>query len=118
MGKRERRERRKRRVRSKVFGTPDRPRLSIFRSLKHMYAQVIVDLTGETLVSASTVDPELRDEVENGGNKEAARKVGALIAKRALDRGIERVVLDRNGYKYHGRVAALAEGAREEGLEL
>ncbi|GAB6934788.1 MAG: 50S ribosomal protein L18 [Calditerricola sp.] len=106
------------RVRKKVFGTPERPRLNVFRSNKHIYAQIIDDLKGHTLVSASTLDKELRDQIENGGNVEAAAKVGALVAKRALAKGITKVVFDRGGYKYHGRVKALAEAAREAGLEF
>jgi len=106
------------RVRKKVFGTPERPRLNVFRSNKHIYAQIIDDLKGHTLVSASTLDKELRDQIENGGNVEAAAKVGALVAKRALEKGITKVVFDRGGYKYHGRVKALAEAAREAGLEF
>ncbi|GAB6932373.1 MAG TPA: 50S ribosomal protein L18 [Calditerricola sp.] len=106
------------RVRKKVFGTPERPRLNVFRSNKHIYAQIIDDLKGHTLVAASTLDKELRDQIENGGNVEAAAKVGALVAKRALEKGITKVVFDRGGYKYHGRVKALAEAAREAGLEF
>lgn len=106
------------RVRKKVFGTPERPRLNVFRSNKHIYAQIIDDLKGHTLVAASTLDKELRDQIENGGNVEAAAKVGALVAKRALEKGITKVVFDRGGYKYHGRVKALAEAVREAGLEF
>jgi large subunit ribosomal protein L18 len=104
------------RVRKKINGTAERPRLNVFRSSKHIYAQIIDDVKGVTLVSASTVDKELRGQIQNGGNVEAARLVGALIAKRAKDKGIERVVFDRGGYLYHGRVEALAESAREAGL--
>jgi large subunit ribosomal protein L18 len=106
------------RVRKRVSGTPERPRLNVFRSNKHIYAQVIDDVNGRTLVSASTLDKELRDSITNGGNVEAARKVGALVAKRALEKGIKTVVFDRGGYLYHGRVAALADAAREAGLEF
>ncbi|MBX6352447.1 MAG: 50S ribosomal protein L18 [Thermoflavifilum sp.] len=106
------------RVRKRVSGTPERPRLNVFRSNKHIYAQVIDDTTGRTLVSASTVDKELRGSVEHGGNVEAARKVGELVARRALEKGIKQVVFDRGGYLYHGRVAALADAAREAGLEF
>ncbi|MFO7291426.1 MAG: 50S ribosomal protein L18 [Bacillota bacterium] len=113
-----RRKKRHLRVRKKVFGTPERPRLNVFRSSKNIYAQLIDDMAGHTLVSASTLDPELRGEIENGGNVEAARKVGQLIAKRALEKGYKRVVFDRGGYLYHGRVKALAEGAREGGLDF
>jgi len=113
------RRRRHLRVRRKVFGTAERPRLSVFRSSKHIYAQVIVDETGTTLAAASTLDPEIREQVGKAhGTVEGARMVGQLIAKRAMDKGIERVVFDRGGYLYHGRVAAVAEGAREAGLKF
>lgn len=112
------RKKRHARVRRKVSGTPERPRLSVFRSSKHIYAQLIDDLAGRTLVSASTVDKELRDKIQNGGNIEAAKQVGALIAKRALEKGYTKVVFDRGGYLYHGRVKALAEAAREGGLQF
>ncbi len=114
----ERRLRRHKRIRKKVFGTPERPRLCVFRSNKHIYAQIIDDTIGHTLVSASTLDPELREKLQKTWNKEAAREVGRLIAKRALEKGIKKVVFDRGGYKYHGRVKELAEGAREGGLEF
>ena len=103
------------RVRSKISGTPDCPRLDVFRSAKHIYVQVIDDVNGVTLVSASTVE---KDFGAYGGNKEAAKKVGEMIAKRALEKGIENVVFDRGGYIYHGRVKELAEGAREGGLKF
>ncbi|NEW09647.1 50S ribosomal protein L18 [Paenibacillus sp. SYP-B3998] len=106
------------RVRKKIEGTTVRPRLNIFRSAKHMYAQLIDDTTGVTVVSASTQDKELKAEVANGGNVEAARKVGELIAKRAKEKGFDKVVFDRGGYLYHGRVQALADAAREAGLEF
>lgn len=106
------------RVRKKIQGTQARPRLNIFRSSKHMYAQVIDDVNGVTLASASTLDKELKDQIENGGNTEAAQKVGALVAQRAKEKGIEKVVFDRGGYLYHGRVQALADAAREAGLEF
>ncbi|MBD0384605.1 50S ribosomal protein L18 [Paenibacillus sedimenti] len=106
------------RVRKKIEGTTARPRLNIFRSSKHMYAQLIDDTTGVTVVSASTQDKELKAEVGNGGNVEAARKVGELIAKRAKEKGFNQVVFDRGGYLYHGRVQALADAAREAGLEF
>jgi large subunit ribosomal protein L18 len=112
------RKRRHRRVRKKVLGTVERPRLNVFRSLQHIHAQVIDDLEGHTLVAASTLDAALRDEL-NGLDKIAqAKKVGQLLAERAQAKGIERVVFDRGGYKYHGRVKALADGAREGGLEF
>lgn len=112
------RKRRHLRVRKKVFGTPERPRLSVYRSLKHMYAQIIDDTRGHTLVSASTLDPELRGKLAQTGNVEAAREVGRVLAQRAKSAGIEKVVFDRGGNLYHGRVAALAEGAREGGLDF
>ena len=109
------RQKRHKRVRGKVTGTADRPRLCVFRSLQHIYAQLIDDTKGVTLVSASSVE---KDFAEYGGNKSAARKVGEMIAKRATEKGIEECVFDRGGYVYHGRVAALADGAREGGLEF
>ena len=107
---------RKKRVRSRVKGTSERPRLNVFRSLKHIYAQAIEDTTGKTLVSASTLSPELKQDSRHPGNIEAAKKVGELIAKKCLEKGIQRVVFDRSGYLYHGRVKALAEAARASGL--
>ena len=104
------------RVRKKVSGTPERPRLSVYRSEKNIYAQIIDDTTGTTLVSASSLDADLK--ANYGGNKDAAKAVGQAVAKKALAAGIENVVFDRGGYVYHGRVAALAEGAREGGLEF
>ncbi|MBC7343417.1 MAG: 50S ribosomal protein L18 [Clostridia bacterium] len=106
------------RVRKKIAGSAERPRLTVYRSLKHMYAQIVDDTNGRTLVSASTLDPELRQKLTNRGNREAARQVGLALAAKALERGISRVVFDRSGYIYHGRVQALAEGAREGGLEF
>ena len=103
------------RVRSKVSGTAQRPRLDVFRSAKNIYAQVIDDVAGVTLVSASTNE---KDFTEYGGNKDAAKKVGLMIAERCKAKGIENVVFDRGGYLYHGRVAELAEGAREGGLKF
>mgnify|MGYP005777123829 CR=1 FL=1 len=106
---------RHRRVRNKISGTAARPRLNVFRSLSNIYAQVIDDTTGTTLVSASTVEAGFEG---NGGNKEAARKVGQTVAERAVEKGITEVVFDRGGYIYHGRVKELAEGAREGGLKF
>ena len=106
------------RVRKKISGTPERPRLNVYRSLKNIYAQVIDDVNGNTLVTASTSDVELKDNISNGGNKEAAKLVGELIAKKALEKGIENVIFDRAGYLYHGRVKELADGAREAGLKF
>ena len=107
---------RHKRVRRKVFGTPQRPRLCVFRSSNNIYAQIIDDVNAVTLVSASTVDKELK--VNAGGNKEAAKMIGEAVAKRALDKGITEVVFDRGGYVYHGRVQTLAESAREAGLKF
>ena len=107
--------RRHKRVRGKIFGTAQKPRLCVFRSLKNIYAQVIDDENGKTLASASSLDKEFN---QYGGNKEAAKKVGAEIAKRANKAKIKEVVFDRGGYLYHGRVKALAEAARENGLEF
>ena len=103
------------RVRAKISGTPERPRLNVFRSAKHIYAQIIDDVNGVTLVSASTMD---KDYDGFGGNKEAAHKVGVTLAERATAKGIAEVVFDRSGYIYHGRVKELAEGAREGGLKF
>jgi large subunit ribosomal protein L18 len=115
--RKELRERRRMRVRKKVYGTAERPRLNVFRSLKHIYAQVIDDDRGITLVAASSLSPELRGKV-NGGNIEGAAAVGRLIAEKAKAKGISKVVFDRAGYLYHGRVKALADAARENGLEF
>ena len=104
------------RVRSKISGTESRPRLNIFRSSKHIYAQLIDDVNGVTLASASTSDKDLG--IEAGSNVDAASKVGQLLAKRAIDKGMKSVVFDRGGYLYHGRVKALADAARENGLEF
>jgi large subunit ribosomal protein L18 len=112
------RKRRHRRVRKRVVGTSQRPRLNVFRSLKHIYAQVIDDTRGHTLAAASTLDPELGDKIQELTKTEQARLVGKLLAKRALERGVKKVAFDRGGYKYHGRVKSLAEAAREEGLEF
>ncbi len=105
-----------RRIRRKVRGTEERPRLAVFRSLKHIYAQVIDDRKGRTLVAASSAEKNAG--VASGGNVAGAREVGKLIAQRALEKGIKKVVFDRGGYLYHGRVKALAEAARETGLEF
>ena len=113
--KNEARLRRHRRVRGKISGTAERPRLAVFRSSKHIYAQIIDDVAGVTLASASTMDKDFEGV---GGNIEAATKVGNAVAKKALEKGITTVVFDRGGFVYHGRVKALAEGAREGGLVL
>ena len=109
------RERRHARVRNKISGTADRPRLCVFRSNNNLFVQVIDDVAGKTLVSASTLDKEIKTK---HANKEAAKELGTLIAKKAADKKIETVVFDRGGYIYHGRVAALAEAARENGLQF
>ena len=109
------RKKRHKRVRSKISGTPDRPRLNVFRSERHIYAQVIDDTTGHTMCSASSVEKAFES---SGSNKEAARKVGELIAQRAVSKGIDTVVFDRGGYIYHGRVKELSEAAREGGLKF
>jgi len=112
------RTRRHARVRAKVHGTGNRPRLSVFRSLSHIYVQVIDDNVGHTLVAASTLDPEIKAEM-NGKNKTGRSElVGALVAKRALATGVTQVTFDRGGYKYHGRIKALAEAARKQGLKF
>ncbi len=112
------RQRRHLRIRRAVQGTPERPRLSVFRSLAHIYAQVVDDRAGRTLAAASTLDPEIRSQAGSAKKAEAGKLVGQLIARRAKERGIRQVVFDRGGYLYHGRVRALAEGAREGGLEF
>lgn len=106
------------RVRKNISGTPARPRLNVFRSNSNVYAQIIDDTTGTTLAAASSLDKEIKEKIGFGGNKEAAKEVGMLVAKRALEKGIKTVVFDRSGYIYHGRVAELAAGAREGGLEF
>lgn len=106
------------RVRKKVYGTAERPRLCVFRSEKHIYAQVINDDLGTTLAAASSIDKELKETLTFGSNKEAAKAVGSLIAKKAIEKGIKEVVFDRGGYIYHGRVKELAEAAREAGLDF
>jgi large subunit ribosomal protein L18 len=110
--------RRHRRVRRKVFGTPERPRLAVFRSSEHIYAQVIDDTAHHTLVAASTLDPQLKSELKSGANCSASVLVGKLIAARLLEKGIEKVVFDRGGNLYHGRIKALADAAREAGLDF
>jgi large subunit ribosomal protein L18 len=108
----------KRRIRRKLSGTAERPRVAVFRSLNHFYLQAVDDVAHRTLCSASTVDPEVRAQQKTGGNVAAAKLVGALIAARLKERGIETVVFDRGGYLYHGRVRAAAEAAREKGLKF
>jgi len=117
--KSQRRQRRKRRVRKAVFGTPDRPRLTVFRSHKNIGAQIIDDTAGRTLVAASSLDKATRKELSaGGGNRAAAVVVGSKLAERALQAGIKKVVFDRNGYAYHGRIKELAQAARKSGLEF
>ena len=106
------------RIRKKITGTPDCPRLAVYRSLQHIYAQIIDDTRGVTLLSASTVEAPLKGALENTGNVEAAKKVGLEIGKKAVEKGITEVVFDRGGTIYHGRVQALADGAREAGLQF
>jgi large subunit ribosomal protein L18 len=118
VNKNKNRQARQYRVRKKISGTPERPRLTVFRSSKNIYAQVIDDINGNTLVSASTLDEEFKTTFSNGGNKEAAKVVGEILGKRAVGKGIENVVFDRAGYLYHGRVKELADGAREAGLKF
>jgi len=112
--KTQRRNRRRRGIRKRVIGTPDQPRLSVYRSGKHIYAQVIDDLNGQTLVAASSVQAKM----EHGGNLDAAKQIGAAVAERAKSAGIQNVAFDRNGFRYHGRVKALADAAREAGLKF
>ena len=109
---------RKKRIRKNIFGTQDRPRMSVFRSSKHIYVQIVDDTQGTTLVSASTLDREFKEGKEEGKKAEIAKVVGSLIGKRALDKGITKVVLDRNGFLYHGRIKALSNAAREAGLKF
>jgi large subunit ribosomal protein L18 len=106
------------RVRTRVSGTPERPRLAVYRSLDHIYAQVIDDHSGKTLASASSVDSETKTNLKGGGNVAAAKVIGKAVAERAKAAGISKVVFDRGGYKYHGRVKALADAAREAGLQF
>ncbi len=116
--KRASRARRQKRVRARVVGSVERPRLNVFRSLDNIYAQVIDDTSGRTLVSASTIDREIASEMEGKTKIECAKHVGMKLAERAKNVGINKIVFDRGGYRYHGRIAALAEGAREGGLEF
>ncbi|MBI5420350.1 MAG: 50S ribosomal protein L18 [Deltaproteobacteria bacterium] len=112
------RRKRKSRIRKRIFGTEQRPRLSVFRSAKHIYAQLVVDSTGSTILTASTQSPEIKSEIAGLKKSDAAKKVGELLGRKAAEKNIRRVVFDRNGFLYHGRVKALAEGARESGLEF
>jgi large subunit ribosomal protein L18 len=112
------RKRRHQRVRRKISGTAERPRLNVFRSLRHVYAQIINDEVGHTLVSASTSESDLKKQIEGLNKTAQARAVGKLLAERALAKGVTQVVFDRGGYQYHGRIKALAEGSREGGLDF
>jgi large subunit ribosomal protein L18 len=114
----ESRKRKHERVRKKITGTSERPRLCVFRSLTNIYAQVVDDVTGTTLAAASTLEKDIKDKLASGGNKDAAAEVGKLVAARAVEKGISAVVFDRGGYIYHGRVKSLAEAAREAGLQF
>ena len=118
LDRRSARRKRRRRVRKKVLGTPERPRLSVFKSVKHIYAQIIDDESGSTLVSASTLSPGVRSEVNGGNNIESAKVVGTAIGAKAVEANIADVVFDRGGYRYHGKVKALAEAARKAGLKF
>ncbi len=118
LSKEELRQKRHRRVRKTVKGTAEKPRLNVFRSLNNIYAQLVDDDAGVTITAASTLDSEVKSAVKSGGNVEGAKAVGKLVGRRALEKGISAVVFDRGGYRYHGRVAALAEGAREAGLKF
>ncbi len=120
LSRREKRIRRHKRIRKKVFGTPERPRLAVYRSLQHFYAQIIDDTKGHTLVSASTLDPEFEKLTGKRGGKSIAdaQKVAEILVKRALEKGIKRVVFDRGGFMYHGKIKAFADRCRELGLEF
>ncbi|MFL5394996.1 MAG: 50S ribosomal protein L18 [Myxococcales bacterium] len=112
------REKRKARIRAKITGTAARPRLTVYKSLKHMYAQIVDDVAGKTLVAAGTTSKVLRDGVKEDAKTDAAKKVGEAVAKAALEKGITTVVFDRNGFDYHGRIAAVAQAARDAGLQF
>ena len=119
VNKAEARLKRKKRVRKKIKGTPQRPRLTVFRSAKHIYVQIVDDIAAKTLVDASSLQKDVHSQFQGkGGNKEGAALVGEAIAKRALDKGIKKVIFDRNGFLYHGRVKTLADAARKQGLEF
>lgn len=116
--KNETRKKRHQRARQKVKGTADRPRLNVYRSNNHIYAQIIDDVSGQTLVSASTLDKDLKEKLSSTHNKDAAKLVGESVGKKAIDKKVEEVVFDRGGHIYHGRIKELAEGAREAGLKF
>ncbi len=111
-------QRRHRRIRNRVFGTPERPRLAVFRSQEHIYAQLIDDSKHHTIAAASSVEPDLKSQLKSGANCEASEAVGKLIAKRASEQGVVKVVFDRGGNRYHGRIKALADAARAAGLDF
>ncbi|NIO16323.1 MAG: 50S ribosomal protein L18 [Deltaproteobacteria bacterium] len=112
------RARRKKRIRKKIFGVAERPRLSVFRSAKHIYAQIIDDSIGSTILTVSTLNRDVKEKVKGLKKTEAAKVVGQVVAEKAIEKGLKKIVFDRNGFIYHGRVKALAEGAREAGLEF
>jgi large subunit ribosomal protein L18 len=112
------REKRKARIRNKITGTAARPRLTVYKSLKHIYAQIVDDVAGKTLVAAGSTSKALRDGVKEDAKTDAAKKIGEAVAKAALEKGITKVVFDRNGFDYHGRIAAVAQGARDAGLQF
>ena len=114
----EARQKRKTRIRKRIFGTEQRPRLSVFRSAKHIYAQIVVDSTGSTILAASSLSPEIKGEIGDLKKSEAAKKVGELLGRKAAEKNIRKVVFDRNGFLYHGRIKALADAAREAGLKF
>lgn len=118
VSRKEKRKIRHLRIRKKIFGTLERPRLAVYKSLRYIYAQIIDDTRGHTLVSASSLEKELKSQLKSTDNIEAAKLVGKTIAKRALEKGIKKVVFDRGGFLYHGRIKALADSARAEGLEF
>ena len=118
LSRNDRRKQRHRRVRKNLYGTPDKPRMCVFRSNSNISVQVIDDVNGSTLISASSMDKEVKEKASYGGNKEAAKLVGEAVAKRAIDKGIKEVAFDRGGFLYHGRVKELADGAREAGLKF
>ncbi len=118
VGRQDRRTVRHNRARVRLAGTPERPRLVVFRSLRHVYAQIVDDVAGKTLASASSQSAELKGTVKHGGNRESASKVGELIARKAGEKGIKKVCFDRAGFRYHGCVSAVAEAARKAGLEF
>jgi large subunit ribosomal protein L18 len=118
LGKEERRARRQRSIRLRVVGSHERPRLSVYKSLKHIYAQVVDDTKGTTLAFASSLSPEVRSQPKGKGKRDVAKRVGELVAKKCVAQSIDKVVFDRNGFAYHGRVAAVADGARAVGLKF